>query len=142
VEKRNNEELIVVIDNNVFISYFWGGTTIGTIFDALYDGIFQPIVSEKILVELEAVGERLKFRKHFTWSSFKEACDMYQSIAIHVTPHRKIFTCRDISDNMFLECAMEGNAHFLITGDKDLLELDQFERTAIVTPAAFIHKVL
>ncbi len=142
MEKRDSDELFVVIDNNVFISYFWGGTTIGCIFDALYDGVFQPIVSDNILAELAAIGARLKFRKHFTWTSFKDACDMYQSIAMHVTPQRKIFACRDISDDIFLECALEGNAHFLITGDKDLLELGHFEETAIVTPAAFVNKVL
>jgi predicted nucleic acid-binding protein len=74
VEKKDNDELFVVIDNNVFISYFWGGITIGTIFDALYDGIFQPIVSDKILAELAGVGVRLKFRKYFTWASFIEVC--------------------------------------------------------------------
>jgi uncharacterized protein len=142
VEKRNSDELYVVIDNNVFISYFWGGITIGSIFDALYDGFFQPIVSDIILSELAGVGERLKFRKHFTWASFKEACDMYSSIAVHVAPRRKIFACRDISDNIFLECAVEGHAHFLITGDNDLLELGHFEQTAIAAPADFVNKVL
>jgi uncharacterized protein len=142
VEKRVNDELFVVIDNNVFISYFWGGITIGTLFDALYDGIFQPIVSDDILTELAGIGDRLKFRKRFSWTSFKEACDMYRNIAIHVTPRRKIFACRDITDNIFLECALEGNARFLITGDKDLLVLGHFEETAIVTPAVFVNKVL
>lgn len=142
MEKKDDGVPIVVIDNNVFISFFWGGTTIGVIFDALYDGIFQPIVSDKILTELVGVGERLKFRKCFTWASFKEACDMYRNIALHVTPRRKIFACRDLSDNIFLECAMEGKADFLITGDKDLLDLGHFEQTAIVTPAIFVNKTL
>lgn len=138
MEKRDNHELFVVIDNNVFISYFWSGTTIVKIFDALFDGVFQPVVSDKTLLELTNVGERLKFRKRFTWASFKEVYDMYQKIALHVTPRRKIFACRDIADNIFLECALEGKVHYLITGDKDLLDLTHFENTTILTPAAFV----
>lgn len=142
VEKKDNDELYAVIDNNVFISYFWGGKTIVSIFDALYNGVFRPIVSDKILAELAGVGGRLKFRKYFSLASFNDACDMYQEIAVHVTPRRKIFACRDISDNIFLECALEGNAEYLITGDKALLDLDHFENTSIVTAASFVKKVL
>lgn len=141
MEKKDNDELNVVIDNNVFISYFWGGKTIVSIFDALSDGLIRPIVSDKILAELASVSGRLKFRKYFSLASFKEACDMYREIAMHVTPQRKIFACRDISDKIFLECALEGNADFLITGDKDLLDLGHFEKISIVTPATFVKKL-
>ncbi len=34
-----------------------------------------------------------------------------------------ITVCRDPDDNKFLELALDSNAEFLITGDKDLLSL-------------------
>jgi len=40
-----------------------------------------------------------------------------------VSPRRRLKLCRDAKDNMVLECCLEANAAFLITGDKDLLEL-------------------
>jgi len=42
-----------------------------------------------------------------------------------VYPLRKINLCRDEKDNMVLECCLEAGANFLITGDKDLLEMDE-----------------
>ena len=42
-------------------------------------------------------------------------------------------TCRDKKDNFLLALAKESNADFLITGDKDLLVLNQFEETKIIT---------
>ena len=42
---------------------------------------------------------------------------------IVVYPRKKIFICRDPSDNMLLECCLEAKANFLITGDKDLLDM-------------------
>jgi predicted nucleic acid-binding protein len=44
----------------------------------------------------------------------------------------------DSSDNRYLECAVEGNATHLVSGDRDLLELGHFEGIAIVTPQAFL----
>ncbi|AEG93064.1 putative toxin-antitoxin system toxin component, PIN family [Ramlibacter tataouinensis] len=47
--------------------------------------------------------------------------------------------CRDANDTMFLELAQAGSADFLVTGDKDLLELNdplqRHMRFLIVTPA-------
>jgi len=40
-----------------------------------------------------------------------------------VYPRKKVFICRDPSDNMLLECCLEAKANFLITGDKDLLDM-------------------
>ena len=41
--------------------------------------------------------------------------------------------CRDEKDNFLLSLAVDGNADFLITGDQDLLELKEIEKTQIVT---------
>jgi putative PIN family toxin of toxin-antitoxin system len=45
----------------------------------------------------------------------------------------------DPSDNRYLECAVEGNATHLVSGDRDLLRLGRFEGIAIVTPQAFLE---
>ena len=46
---------------------------------------------------------------------------------------------RDIKDNMFLVCAYEVQADYLITGDRDLLVLKEFAGTKIVTPREFVN---
>jgi predicted nucleic acid-binding protein len=39
-----------------------------------------------------------------------------------------------------LECAIEGRADFIVTGDLDLLNLPAIEGLAILTPAAFLSR--
>lgn len=46
--------------------------------------------------------------------------------------------CRDPKDNFLLSLAADGKATHLITGDKDLLDLQNFEETKIVTIAAYL----
>jgi uncharacterized protein len=46
--------------------------------------------------------------------------------------------CRDADDNHIIEAALAGNAEFVVTGDKDLLSLQQFEIVRFVTPHEFL----
>lgn len=64
-----------------------------------------------------------------------------------VIPRKKLSLCRDKADNMILECCLAADADFLITGDKDLLEIEKtklktkLSRLKIVSPRAFLrHK--
>jgi uncharacterized protein len=48
--------------------------------------------------------------------------------------------CRDSKDNFLLALAKDGKADYLLTGDKDLLELVQFGNTRIETLAVFLEE--
>jgi len=45
---------------------------------------------------------------------------------------------RDPDDNMVLECAIEGKAQYIVTGDKDLLVLKTFRDIQIVSASEFL----
>ena len=45
--------------------------------------------------------------------------------------------CRDPNDDFLLILAKDGKADYLITGDKDLLILNPFNKTKICTPTEF-----
>lgn len=45
---------------------------------------------------------------------------------------------RDPFDEMFLACAVLGQADYLVSVDNDLLSLGKFQETTIVTPAQFL----
>ena len=47
--------------------------------------------------------------------------------------------CRDVKDNYLLALSKDADADYLITGDKDLLVLKQFENTLIVTLPQFLE---
>jgi predicted nucleic acid-binding protein len=45
--------------------------------------------------------------------------------------------CRDVDDDMILGTALAGLADCIVTGDKDLLQIQRFESIEIVKPSAF-----
>jgi uncharacterized protein len=45
----------------------------------------------------------------------------------------------DPADNRYLECAVEGEADFLVTGDRLLLNLGEYQGITILTPRAFLE---
>lgn len=45
--------------------------------------------------------------------------------------------CRDPKDDYLLELAVSSSADFIVTGDKDLLELERIGKTVIVSPMDF-----
>ena len=47
----------------------------------------------------------------------------------------------DPTDNMFLDCASAGQVEFLVTGDRHLLDLMEYEGIPIITPARFLQYV-
>jgi putative PIN family toxin of toxin-antitoxin system len=46
--------------------------------------------------------------------------------------------CRDPKDDRFLACAVEGEAHYLVSSDKDLLELRSFRGVVTHNPGQFL----
>lgn len=46
--------------------------------------------------------------------------------------------CRDPRDDKFLACAVEGGAHYLVSSDRDLLDLRHYRDVAIVNPGQLL----
>lgn len=46
--------------------------------------------------------------------------------------------CRDPKDDKVLACAVEGRAHYLVSSDRDLLDMRCFQQVAIVSPGQFL----
>jgi len=45
---------------------------------------------------------------------------------------------RDPKDDEFLACAVEGRAHYLVSSDRDLLDMRHYQDVAIVNPGQFL----
>lgn len=63
-----------------------------------------------------------------------------------VIPGKRLSLCRDEKDNMILECCFAARVDYLITGDKDLLEMDKTElkvkipKLVVLSPRTFLSK--
>ena len=56
-----------------------------------------------------------------------------------VVPSQIPAVCRDPGDDKFLAAALAGNAGFIVSEDKDLLDLGSYEGIEICTVEAFLR---
>lgn len=89
-----------------------------------------------------AIIKRPKFRKFFIQEDTENLIETIQEYAEFVEVTSKISVCRDEKDNFLLSLSKDSNADFLITGDRDLLDLEGFESTKIVLIADFLKFIV
>jgi putative PIN family toxin of toxin-antitoxin system len=64
----------------------------------------------------------------------------FVSVSEVVYPRKTFTVCRDVEDNMLLECCFEAKASILVTGDKDLLEVKSLPfELRILSPRTFVE---
>jgi len=66
-------------------------------------------------------------------AAFANACET----VLIVSPIR---ACRDPRDDKFLEVPVHGRADLIVTGDRDLLDLNPFHGVEILTPAEYLKR--
>jgi putative PIN family toxin of toxin-antitoxin system len=129
----------IIIDTNLWISFL-----ITKDFSNLDEIIFSRqgilIFSQELLDEFLEVARRPKFKRFFSPSEIEDLLETIEEYAEFVTVQTRIEVCRDPKDNFLLSLSIDGNADFLITGDKDLLTLTKFGETTITTISEFIKE--
>lgn len=134
---RDKSKLIkAVLDTNIFISAIeWSGKPYA-ILKKWKNKKFTLITSIEILTELVEI-----LRRDFGYAD-NVAYYWYQFIGANssvVTPTQKIELIReDPDDNKVLECAIEGKAEYIISGDIHLLNLKVYKGIKIVKPDEFL----
>jgi hypothetical protein len=93
------------------------------------------------LEEFILVVQRPKFLKYFTEEDVQDLLTVFDSYGEVVEVTSEVDACRDPKDNFLLALAKDSQADFLITGDKDLLVLKQFENTQILSFVDFIKLI-
>lgn len=59
-----------------------------------------------------------------------------------ISSESKIAASRDIDDDKFIECAIDSNSLYIISGDQDLLVLKEYKGVQIITAKDFCEKYL
>ena len=98
----------------------------------------QLLASDDTLEELAEVLSRSKFDPYLTIGERQEFLRLLLRIVERVPIIQSVQACRDPGDDKFLELAVNGQADVLVTGDKDLLDLDPFRGIPVLTPRAFL----
>lgn len=128
--------LRVVLDTNVLVSGLaYPGSVPGRIVTAWRQGGLEVALSRYILDELVRVLPRLP-RVRMTPTEIRDLADSFMFLADVVEPAgAQDPNLRDPADQPVLQTLVAAKAHYLITGDKDLLAVAN--RYPIVTPADF-----
>ena len=130
----------IIIDTNLWISFLISGEY--QKMDVLFSsGKIRLLFSERLFAEFIRVAGREKFRKYFSKHHMDELFAKMKKVAKIVRTTTVQTQCRDSKDNFLLELAIDGSADYLITGDKDLLELKTVKKTKIVTIADFYRSI-
>lgn len=128
----------IILDTNLWISYLISSRLIKI--DLLFEqGKIRLIFSEESLQEFIEVANRPKFRKYFSEEDIEELLSLFDYFGELVEVNSVVEICRDPKDNFLLALAKDSEADYLITGDKDLLEIKQFESTKIITFSDFVE---
>ncbi len=131
-----------VLDTNVFVSAVINPKGVpARILNAWRDDQFQLLMSEPILNEIAAVLRYPKTRRRHQWS--EQQIDTFLEdlahLAIILSPKQPVtVVVEDPPDNRYLECAAEGQAECLVSGDQHLLKVKTWQGISILTPAGFL----
>ena len=96
------------------------------------------LISSATMAELNDVLKREKFEKYITEEERVQFLTAFVREAKLVEVTETVTDCRDPKDNKFLELAVSGNAVCIVSGDKDLLDLQPFRGIPIVPPREFL----
>jgi putative PIN family toxin of toxin-antitoxin system len=128
----------VVLDTNVYISALMFGGVPGSLLDLALLQSFLLVISPALLDELDG-----KLREKFEVAAEDAAIirDKLESIAEIVRPDMVLHVITDDSDdNRVLECAVNGMADYIVTGDRHLLKLGSYDAISIVTVRQFLDE--
>ena len=129
----------VVLDTNVLVSALLFTGKLSKIVDLWRQGKVIPIISRETFEELRAVLE---------YPKFSLAPDEIQSIIENeILPFFEVVeiqenvrgVCRDPGDDKFLACALSGSAHFILSGDRDLIDLKSYKTIRIIKASEFLR---
>ena len=134
MQERKN--IKVIFDTNVWISFLIG-KKLQVISDYIIDGSITIILTDQLLAEISAVTKRPKIKKYFAPAKVKELLSLLEIVALKFEIKSTHNLCRDQKDNFLLDLIDISQANFLVTGDKDLLALNPFQKTHILSPGEF-----
>ena len=135
----------VLLDTNVLISYLLTprrDNPILTILQGAFSGKFVLLMPALLLEELARALRRKRYlAERITEEEMHEFMDLLLVVSetIPLISEAIPAVTRDAKDDYLLAYALVGQADYLVTGDKDLLSLSQFENLKLLSPAAFLR---
>jgi len=127
----------VVFDSNVFISAFVIPGSQGE--RAFLLARRKRFVLHTSIAILTEIAGRLRQKFGQDEDDIKQALRQIVRAAVVSKPTSKLGVVEDEPDNRILECALDGQADLVVTGDRHLLKLRRFQGIPIIRLADFLR---
>lgn len=130
----------IVVDTNVLISGVFFGGFPRQILRSIVEKRISAFATTEIVDEYEEIVQEMITRKQGQLnreilSPLIGALEIIESVS-------NIQISRDPDDDKFINCAKDAHALYIVSGDKDLLVLRQYENIQIVTAKVFCEQYL
>ena len=127
----------IIIDTNWWISFIASKKSFGL--PSFFFGDIFFCFSKELMIEIRTVLQYEHIVKRINQTNLQTFIFFEQNIARIFEVKSNVTICRDPKDNFLLALAKDAQADFLISSDPDLLTLQQFENTSIVTLQQFLE---
>ena len=127
----------IIIDTNWYVSATINRQSRRILYEILTNPGLQVIYSKELLQEYLEVMRRAKFRKFVSKNQILRFINLILPKLSEVFITTTVKISRDKDDDYLLAMAAENNVAYLITGDIDLLVLEQISNTKILKMSEF-----
>jgi uncharacterized protein len=131
----------VVLDTNTLISALLFSGTASRLVPLWQSRRITVLVSKEILEEYLRVLAYPKFQlgdREIRALIEEELLPFVETVRVR---RRLAVVRRDPEDNKFLECAATSRAKYLVTGDRDLRELESYRGITVLTVGEFLERL-
>ena len=134
----------LILDTNTALSgLLWPEGPPGKLINAAETQRIKLACSTALLAELQGVLTRHKFaaQLHERGLSVADVFGGYAALVVRVAPAALPRVSRDPDDDHVLACALAARADLIVSGDKDLLVLQQFQDIPIVNAGQALARI-
>ncbi len=132
----------IVLDTNVLVSAFLSPHGVpARILKYLKQEAFELLISEEILHEYAVAlqYDRVKKMHKLTDEQIIRVLEDLKSTATFVKPTISLtVVASDPDDNKFFECALEGGAQFIVSGDMSVQAVKHYQEIQVFSPTLFL----
>lgn len=131
----------IVLDTNVFLMSLPKTSEYRLIFDALLQGKFNLLITEEIFHEYkEIIGRKTTTE---IARNISELLSQLNNVKVISAYYKWGLITEDYDDNKFVDCAIAGNASFIVTNDKhfSVLKNINFPNVDILSAKDFLKEL-
>jgi len=127
----------IVLDTNVLISGIFFTGPPHRILETWKQGGLALLLSTPILDEYRRVGHELaKQYRGIDLAPLFNVLTTEAEFVREITLTQQV--CQDPDDDKFLACAIAGNRHVIVSGDRELLKVSGYQDIQVLRPRIFV----